>query len=162
MQLPDAVEWQRRSLLNASLAVEVDPAEGISHVDTGLAGREVDDGSNRAEDPCGAASCKLAVNEIIAEGIGISLGIRGDVLVATDVDDIATGALSCPMERDGTSIPLEAQVDRDSLRKRELLLNSRCLRDRYAHRRQVRTSQTMLAGEIYILNAKVIPVLVKL
>ena len=51
-----------------------------------------------------AATGQTSLDQRIAKGVCVGLGVGLKVFVATSVDDIATGPLSCPVEGD-RSIP---------------------------------------------------------
>lgn len=111
----DGILRQRRTALNASVPVVVDIAKGVGDIDADLASREVDHRAHGAKDSRDAASCKPTLDQVIAEGVGVQLRVGGYLLVATDVDDIATGSFCCSLEGNRTPLPLEAEVDRYSL-----------------------------------------------
>ncbi len=111
----DGIERQRNTPFHTSVSIIVDLAERVGELDAHFAGCEVDHRPNRAEHAGDAAARQAAFDQIVAESIGIRLGVGRDVLVTTDINDVATGPLRSPMEGDRASLPLELEVDSNGL-----------------------------------------------
>lgn len=158
----DGVERQRCPVFDPSLAVIVDPSEGVGEVDADLAGSEVDHRTDGTEDPRDAATCQTALDKVIAEGVGICFCVSGDIPVAAYVDHVATATLGCPVEGHWAPLAFEPEIDRDSFRQLERL--------RAGNRQDIGTGgavgvlrqpQHVLSRKVAVFDPQVIPILIK-
>lgn len=111
LQHPNGFDWHRCPVFNSGVSVIVDPAEGIGDVDPHLTGSKVDHRANGTENAGDTTPSQTALDQIVTEAVGIGFGVGGDVFVAANVDRVAAGALSCPVESDRTSPAFQAKID---------------------------------------------------
>lgn len=155
----ECISGKRDAMLHPRPAVEIDASKGVGHRDAKLAGGEVDDGPDRPKDTRDAAAREPALDQCDPEAVRICLRVGPQVLVAAYVDHVAARPLGGPVEDDGTSLPLQAQVDRDRFRELHRIADGLRGLARFAATGQ---PQSMLPGQLRVFDPKMVPEVVQL